>query len=144
MLMLTVLMHLSKLQIAQNKAARLALHCALGVRQSTERLHASLSWLRVEERLACNLVSFFRNICYSKQPVCLYSQIQYVRDRHNHNTRQAARGDMVKEKPKTNAVCRSVIYRAITIWNTLPKMITEAPSKTSFKRLLRRHFEHLP
>ena len=107
--------HLSKLQIAQNKAARLALHCPLGVRQSTERLHASLSWLRVEERLACNLVSFFRNICYNKEPVCLYSQLQYVRDRHDHNTRQATRGDMVKEKPRTNAVCRTVMYRAITI-----------------------------
>ena len=136
--------HLSKLQIAQNKAARLALHCPLGVRQSTERLHASLSWLRVEERLACNLVSFFWNICHSKQPVCLYSRIQYVRDRHTHATRQATRGDMVKEKPRTNAVCRSVMYRAINIWNTLPNMITEAPSKASFKRLLKRHLTNYP
>ena len=43
---------------------------------------------------------------------------------------------MVKIKPRTNAVCRSVMFRAITIWNTLPTMITEAPSKASFKRLL--------
>ena len=131
--------HLSKLQIAQNKAARLALHCPSGVRLSTERLHASLSWLRVEERLTCNLVSFFRNICYSKQPACLYSQIEYVRDRHGHATRQATRGHMVKLKPRTNAVCRSVMFRAITIWNTLPLIIIEAPSKASFKRLLKRH-----
>lgn len=136
--------HLSKLQIAQNKAARLALHCPVGVRQSTESLHASLSWLRVEERLACNLVSFFRNICHSKQPSCLYSQIQYVRDRHNHVTRQATSGHMVKEKPRTNAVCRSVMFRAISIWNTLPTIITEAPSKASFKRLLKRHLINYP
>ena len=135
---------INSLQVAQNKAARLALHCPLGVRQSTERLHASLSWLRVEERLACNLVSFLRNICYNKEPVCLYSQLQYVRDRHDHNTRQATRGDMVKEKPRTNAVCRTVMYRAITIWNTLPTRITEAPSKASFKRFLKIHLTNNP
>lgn len=136
--------HLSKLQIVQNKAARLALHCPSGVRHSTEGLHARLSWLRVEERLACNLVNFFRNIChtYCQQPVCLYSNIQYVKDHHSHATRQATKGHMVKLKPRTNAVCKSVMFRAITIWNTLPTKITEAPGKACFKRLNKRLFEH--
>ena len=136
--------HLSKLQIAQNKAARLALHCPMGVRQSTERLHARLSWLRVEERLACNLMGFFRNICYSKQPNCLYSQIIYVRDQHSHNTRQATRGYIAKQKPRTDALRRSVMYRAITMWNILPDVINNVPSKASFKKLLRDYFGNNP
>ncbi len=88
---------LSKLQIAQNTAARLALLCAFGVRQSTERMHVSLSLLRVEERLACSLMSFFKNIYNTKRPNCLYSQVNYVRDKHGHTTRQATRGYLVKK-----------------------------------------------
>lgn len=135
---------LSKLKIAQNKAARLTLPCPLGVRQNTERMHASLSWLRVEERLACNLMGFFRNICYSKQPNCLYSQINYVRDQHSHTTRQTTRDYLVKPKSRTDAVCRSVMYRAITMWNKLTTMIIDAPSKASFKTLLKKHINNNP
>ncbi len=116
----------------------------MGVRQSTERLHASLSWLRVEERLACNLLSFFRNICYSKQPNCLYSQIIYVRNQHSHNTRQAIRGYIANKKPQTDALRISVMYRAIAMWNILPGIITNVPSKASFKKLLRDYFNKNP
>ncbi len=57
---------LNKNQLVQNRAARLALHCSL--RESVEGMHARLSWLRVEERLACYLVQFIRNIFISKEP----------------------------------------------------------------------------
>ena len=38
---------LVKLQLAQNRAARLALHC--NQRADINTMHASLSWLRIEE-----------------------------------------------------------------------------------------------
>lgn len=58
---------------------------------------SSLSWLRVEVRLACNLINFLKNICYMKQN-CLYSQIKYVRNQHSYSTRQATKGCLVFEK----------------------------------------------
>lgn len=79
LLFFSLLFSIKHIILAQNKAA-----CPLAVRQSTERMNASLSWLRVEERLACNLMSFFRNICYSKQPNFLYSNKLCERSTWSH------------------------------------------------------------
>ena len=59
---------LVKLQLAQNRAARLALHCWYKYYAS------SLPWLRVEERLTASLLLFVRNINVLKIPNCLHSQ----------------------------------------------------------------------
>jgi hypothetical protein len=45
---------LAKLQLAQNRGARLAFHC--NVRANINNMHASLSWIRVEERLTALLL----------------------------------------------------------------------------------------
>jgi hypothetical protein len=45
---------LVKLQLTQNRAARLALHC--NQRADINTMHTSLSWLRVEERLTASLL----------------------------------------------------------------------------------------
>ena len=49
---------LDNLQLAQNRAARLALHCQMA---DINTMHASFSWLRVEESLKTSLL-FIRNI----------------------------------------------------------------------------------
>ena len=51
--------NMCKLQLAQNRAARLALRCS--VRSSVDAMHARLSWMRVDERLACSLILFLNN-----------------------------------------------------------------------------------
>jgi hypothetical protein len=51
--------NLVKLQLAQNRAARLTLHRNQRANMNTK--HASLSWLRVEERLMESLLVFIRN-----------------------------------------------------------------------------------
>lgn len=47
---------LTKLQLIQNRAARLALRCPF--RTSTSARHERLSWLKVEDRLTCTLILF--------------------------------------------------------------------------------------
>ena len=47
---------LVKLQLAQNRAARLALHC--NPRANINTMHASLSFVRVEERQTASLLVF--------------------------------------------------------------------------------------
>ena len=51
---------LVKLQLAQNRASRLSLHC--NQRANINSMDASLSWLRVEERLTASRLLFIRNI----------------------------------------------------------------------------------
>ncbi len=53
-----------KLQIAQNKAARLALNCS--VHTNVLNMHRNLSWLPVENRLKVSLLTFLRNIINKK------------------------------------------------------------------------------
>jgi hypothetical protein len=48
-----------KLRLTQNRAARLSLHC--NQRTDINTKHASISWLRVEERLTASLI-FIRKI----------------------------------------------------------------------------------
>lgn len=78
---------LNKIQLTQNRAARLALHCSM--RDSVEGMHARLLWMRVEERLAYSLVMYIRNICALRKPTYLYSQLTHTNDRHYYDTRHA-------------------------------------------------------
>ena len=80
---------LVKLQPAQNRVAHLALHC--NQRADINTMHASLSWLRFEERLTASLL-FIRNIDVLKIPNCLHSQLAYSSDTHTYPTRHATRG----------------------------------------------------
>ena len=52
--------YLVKLQLAQNRAACFALICSQ--RADINTMHASLSWLRVEESLTASLLLSVRNI----------------------------------------------------------------------------------
>ena len=50
---------LDKLQLTQNRAACLALRCS--GRSSVEGMHTALSWIKVDQRLTCSLVTFLFN-----------------------------------------------------------------------------------
>ena len=128
---------LHKLQIAQNKAARLALQCSN--RTHIAEMHSNLSWLTVENRLHSRTLTFFRNVLFDKKPQYFYDQVVYVRDEHKHMTRQAVSGVLAALKPRTNILKSSIVYRAVTGWNALPRCITNANTKYSFKSKLKEH-----
>ena len=68
-----------KLQLAQNRAAHLALHC--NQRADINTMHASLSSLRVKERLTASLLLFIRKIVLEIQN-CLHCQHTHSSDTH--------------------------------------------------------------
>ena len=70
---------LVKLQLAQNREPRFALHC--NQRADSNTMHVSLSWLRVEERLTASLLLFIRNNVL-EIPNCLHSQLTHSTDKH--------------------------------------------------------------
>ena len=127
---------LCKLQLTQNRAARLALRCS--GRSSVEWMHAELSWMRVEQRVACSLVTFMFNIYHTGKPVHLFLQIQPTNTRHEYPTRQAVGGHFTQPFiPRTDALKRTAMYRAGTHWNKLPSYIIRINNKLGFKKKLR-------
>jgi hypothetical protein len=71
---------LVKLQLAQNRVARLALHC--NQRANINTMHSSLYCLKVEERLTASLLVFIRNIDVLEITSCLHSQFTHSTDTH--------------------------------------------------------------
>lgn len=81
---------MQKLQIAQNKAARLALQrskCTY-----VTEMHKNLPWLPVENRLHFRILTSLQKVLIDKRPQHFYDQVEYKRDVHNHMTRQAGSG----------------------------------------------------
>ena len=128
-----------KLQKVQNRAARIALHCDF--RTNVVIMHTCLGWLSVKKRLFYSLIVFFRNILITTKPSILYNTISFSSDRHHYSTRHVTRGNFTLPKARTNAIKRTVIYRAMQEWNALPVHITHENSKNTFKRLLKLYCE---
>ena len=84
-----------KLQPAKNRAAPFALHC--NQRADINTLPASLSWLRVDERLTASLLFIRNNVL--KIPNCLHSQLRHSSDTHTYPTRHASRGIFTVLRP---------------------------------------------
>lgn len=84
-----------KLQLVQNRAAHPALHSTQ--RANFNNTHTSLSWLKVEENI-------------------LYNQLTYSSDRYTYPTRQVTTGLFTVPKSKINVSQR--IYRAMVTWSS--------------------------
>ena len=132
-----------KLQVAENKAARLALGYNYYSRAPTKPMYERQLWLTVEQKVATSLVSLVRNICTNKKPNCLHRRLHFTRDRHTYSTRNAVMGRFTTPKPNTDAMRGSVMYRAMSMWNALPYEITVTEGKQSFNRKVKTHFSRI-
>ena len=74
---------LNKLQLVQNRAARLVLKCSL--RTNVLFMHSRLSWLSVKQKLHSSLIMFFRTIILIQSPDYFYKQFLKSINTHNHN-----------------------------------------------------------
>ena len=128
---------LAKLQVAQNRVARLVLGCS--VRTSVDKMHSRLQWLKVEKRLVASTVTFFNNTMRTKTPGFLFEQIVFCSSVHSYSTRNAVNGNIAQATPNSNSLTRTVFYRASTIWNNLPIKIRKTQNVCAFKRELRSH-----
>jgi hypothetical protein len=128
-----------KLQLAQNRAAHLSLHC--NQRADINTMHGSLSWLRVEERLTATILLFIRN----KIPNGLHSQFTHSSD--THLPHQACHQGSIHSPQIQNKFknTHTVLHRAIIEWNSIPSHIAQINSKTGFKKQIKQHLaaQHL-
>ena len=129
---------LGKLQIAQNKAARLALGCPY--RTSIIYMHENLNWLMVEQKLSVSLLMLLRNIISTNKPSSLAQQFEMTSE-HGYNTRGAVSGKLrTKIAPKSNCLKLTGIYRSIELWNALPKNILSIiHNKMTFRKHIKKY-----
>lgn len=73
---------LEKLQLVQNRATRLTLNCSR--RANIIRMHKTLGWQLVKDKIIISLLCLFRNISVSRVPNVLYCQLLYIRTSHGH------------------------------------------------------------
>ena len=131
---------LVKLQLVENKAARLVLHC--NQRAYLNSMHASLSWLRVEERLtACILFLYDTLMCWKFQVVCIVNV-------HTTLTHTPTPPDMppgvFSQSPGPEQIQGNVQYSIIQSHECmeLPSILygkKQVNSKPGFKKQLKQH-----
>ena len=134
-------LELNKLQLVQNRAARLCLNCS--TRTNVDYMHSQLRWLTVEQKLLCSLLMFFRNIIVNQTPDYFHQQFLTSNNTHNYNTRNASHGHLTLPTPRTNLQKHTVMYRSISIWNLLPSHIKLIQNKFTFKMAIKAHVSHM-
>ena len=122
--------NIKKLQIVQNRAARVALTC--GFRTNVNKMHEKLLWLDVNNRLKYMLMVFMRSVITTKRPMICYEKLSFSAGIHKYGTRHAAGGCFTLPKFNT-AGQRTVMFRAMKEWNSLPDYITQQKNITNFK-----------
>ena len=115
---------LGNVQLAQNRAARLALGCTQ--RANINNIHVNLSLLEMEERLTSSLLVFMRRFDMLNAPSCLFELLAHSSDTHAYPTRHATRGVFTVSKSRTDYGRHTVLHRAMTTWNSIPHQVTDA------------------
>ena len=126
---------IKKLQIAQNRAARLVLNCSF--RTNVGVMHKQLSWLTVEVKFKYCLLMFMHNVIWKNTPNFFHEQILYSGFCHDHYTRQVSSGHLVVPSHNQNSMLRTVFHRAFSGWNNIPIDLRKTRSRYSFKKLLK-------
>ena len=127
--------NLYKLQVAQNKAARIALNCSY--RTSSTLMHNKLIWLDVKSKLHYILVTFIKNVIINKIPEVLYNKLTFFSNEHMYCTRQASEGRFRLPPCRTNVIKGTVLYRAMVAWNLLPSFLISDSNRSCFNKKLK-------
>lgn len=129
--------NMKKLQVAQNKVARLVLGCSY--RTNIKYMHERLNWLTVKQKVSLHLAMFLRNILSTSLPYSLAQQLQLTAE-HGYSTRGATAGHLTLPAHNTNFRKRTIMHRSIVLWNSFPVNISSAVNnKIMFKRLVRKY-----
>ena len=121
----------------QSQWAALHKYLLFSMRTNITLMHNGLSWLTVLKRLSFNSLMLFKSVTSNYTPVFIHSQIIFSNTAHGHNTRNASNGHLVTPYPRTTFLKRSFIYRALPLWNHLPRELHFIESRLTFKKYLK-------
>lgn len=92
--------------------------------------------MHVKNRINYSLIKFIRNIITKKTPEILFNKLTFFSDVHQYSTRQSDEGRFLLPRCRTNQSQRTVLYRAMVAWNSLPQfLIVQRHAITFCKRL---------
>lgn len=134
----TSLNNIKKLQLVQNKAARVALGC--GFRANVVKMHKRLSWLWVKDRWLYAKSNFLRNIITTQTPSIFFDELPFSKNTHAYPTRHSEGQCFTLPKCRTSQSQRTVMFSAMKEWNHLPQEIRELCSGPAFKKELKKHY----
>lgn len=127
--------HLKKLQIVQNRAARVALGCSF--RSSVDKMHTCLGWLKVEDKLNISLLCYMHNALFKNNPKSFVDKLVFSGYCHGHVTRQVSSGVLVVPSARSNCMTRTVLVRSSSAWNKLDLRTRHISNICNFKKTLK-------
>ena len=96
-------------------------------------LFKKLGWMTVYDRIKYHKSLLVYKSLKKETPSYLIDKFSYISDRNPYSLRDAANGDLVVPKPKTELYKKSFAYSGSVIWNKLPNLIRNSSSVKSFK-----------
>lgn len=121
---------LKRLQRLQNKQMRFILQCS---KYTPSRIMLeALQWLSIKERIIFNVLTIIYKITKNLLPEYLRTIIVSGNDIHEHRTRQI--NDLRVVPFSMTTTQRSIYYKGIRIFNSLPEDVKLARTISEFKR----------
>ena len=111
--------NLDRILRLQKYAARVILNIKRPQDVPSSELFSKLNWMTINQR-----VDYFTSIMMYKTinkstPNYLHNRFEYVKDKHQINTRSAASGNLFIPKLSSKTGQRSFLYRGVTAWKGL-------------------------
>ena len=100
----------------------------------SEPLFLKLGFLKLDDIFNLQLVSFVYACINRLAPPVFDNYFNYISNIHDHNTRQAARGDIFIERRNTMQYgIKTVRYAGTQLWNSIPIEVRRSPSISTFR-----------
>lgn len=134
----TILLYLNEcdknnLQKLQNRAMRIILKVNHYARICD--MLDCLQFMSINQRLVYHNVLFIFKAIHSLLPKYMFDKITFVRDIHDYNTRSASCNIYVQTAKKAKTE-KSLFYKGLVLYNSLPEVIKSANNISMFKRLV--------
>ena len=129
--------YVQRIQILQNRAARITLACKVRDMHVHE-LYSNLNWMTVEQR-----ATYFKHILMFKcingmAPEHLTSNIT-IDSTHSYSTRLNDSNNVRQPSVKIETAKRSFRYSGASSWNSLPDSIKNITNVSTFKQKIKHH-----
>ena len=132
------LIYLNKLQVLQNRAARIILK-EFDWNVRTNVLLTRLGWMSMKTRRDYFAGIILFKTLHGHGLNYLSNQIIYTNEQHNYNTRAASNNVLVLPKPNCELYKTSMQYYGLELWNSLPNSVKSSQSVYEFKRLYKQY-----
>lgn len=129
--------NLNRVLKLQKRAARLVFDA--GPLSSSEPLFKELKWMPVKTRINYHKLLLIYKSLHHQAPEYLSGNLTYVGENNPYCLRNAVKGNLYPNKPKTELYKKSFQYSASVLWNDLPNDIRQCSNLHIFKKRLKNY-----